>query len=376
MFKFSEYRVRYFNFRLMLYIWTLSAIGLVFIHSATMISGGSGVMKQIFGIAVGTVVMLFIALVDYHFVLKFAALIYLFNIGLLLCVEIFGFAGNSGAQRWVELPGIGTIQPSEFSKIFLVLVFAAYFMKLKNKINNVFVLLGALILLGGTAGMIYLQPDLSTTIVVCVIFIVMLYVAGISYKWIGGVLAALVPVAAFGIYFIQQPGMDEHYQIRRILSWLYPDRYSADITSQQQHAIMAIGSGQLYGKGLFNTSIYSMKYGNYLMEEDTDFIFSVIGEETGFVGCSAVILLLFLIVLECIYTGIRAKDLSGRLICIGMATLVAFQSFTNISVNTGIFPNTGLPLPFISAGLSSLLSLYIGMGFVLNVSMQRKQNST
>ena len=249
-------------------------------------------------------------------------------------------------------------------------------MKLKSKINNVFVLLGAVLLLGGTAGMIYAQPDLSTTIVICVIFVVMLYVAGISFKWIGGVLAAVIPAITFGIYYIQQPGMDENYQIRRILSWLYPDRYSADITSQQQHAIMAIGSGQLYGKGLFNTSIYSMKFGNYLMEEDTDFIFSVIGEETGFVGCSAVILLLFLIVLECIYTGIRSKDLAGRLICIGVASLIAFQSFTNISVNTGIFPNTGLPLPFVSAGLSSLLSLYIGMGFVLNVSMQRKQNST
>ena len=112
------------------------------------------------------------------------------------------------------------------------------------------------------------------------------------------------------------------------------------------------------------------------MEEDTDFIFSVIGEETGFVGCSAIILLLFLIVLECIYTGIRAKDLSGRLICIGIATLIAFQSFTNISVNTGIFPNTGLPLPLVSAGLSSLLSLYIGMGFVLNISMQRYKSNT
>ena len=139
MFKFSEYRLRYFNFRLLLYIWALSAIGLVFIHSATMVSGGSGVTKQIFGIAVGTVAMLFIALVDYHFVLKFAALIYLFNIILLLCVEVFGFAGNSGAQRWVELPGIGTVQPSEFSKIMLILVFAAYFMKFKNKINNIFI---------------------------------------------------------------------------------------------------------------------------------------------------------------------------------------------------------------------------------------------
>lgn len=376
MFKFGEYRVRYLNFRLMLYIWTLTAIGIVFIKSATMVSGGSGVEKQIFGVAVGTVCMLFLTIVDYRFVLKFSPLIYVASIALLLIVKFAGFGGNTGAQRWVELPGIGSIQPSEFCKIMLILVFAAYFAVLNKKINNVFVLLGVVLLLGGNAILILDQPDLSTTIVVCIIFVFMLYMAGISFKWIGGVVAAMIPVGIYGLYYIQQPGMDQNYQVRRILSWLYPDRYSADITSQQKHAIMAIGSGQLYGKGLFNTSVYSMKNADYLMEEDTDFIFSVIGEETGFVGCTAVILLLLLIVLECIYTAIKARDLAGRLICIGMAALVSFQSFTNICVNTGLFPNTGLPLPFVSAGLSSLISLYVGMGFVLNVSMQRKRSNT
>ena len=376
MFKFSEYRVRFLNFRLMLYIWALTAIGIVFIKSATIVSGGSAVEKQIFGVAVGTVLMLFLAIVDYRFVLKFSPLIYLASIALLIIVKIWGFGGNTGAQRWVDIPGIGSIQPSEFCKIMLILVFSAYFSVLRKRIDNVLVLLGAAALLGGNAVLILDQPDLSTTIVICVIFVFMLYVAGICYKWIGGVIAAMIPVGIYGLYYIQQPGMDSNYQIRRILSWLYPDRYSVDVTSQQKHAIMAIGSGQLYGKGLFNTSVYSMKNADYLMEEDTDFIFSVIGEETGFVGCAAIILLLLLIVLECVYTAIKARDLAGRLICIGMAALVSFQSFTNICVNTGLFPNTGLPLPFVSAGLSSLISLYIGMGFVLNVSMQRKRSNT
>ncbi|MBQ8814315.1 MAG: rod shape-determining protein RodA [Lachnospiraceae bacterium] len=378
MFKFSEYRVRYLNFRLMLYVWALTAIGIIFIRSATMVSGGSAMEKQIFGAAVGTFLMLFLMLVDYKFVLKLWPLVFLFSIGLLLIVRSpLGFGGDTtGAQRWVDLPGIGAIQPSEFCKILMILTWAAYFSVFSKQINNVFVLIGGAALLGGNAVLILLQPDLSTTIVFCVIFVIMLYVAGISYKWIGGVVAALIPVGIFGLYYIQQPGMDEHYQVRRILSWLYPDRYSVDVTAQQRHSIMAIGSGQLYGKGLFNNSVYSMKNADYLMEEDTDFIFSVIGEETGFVGCTAVILLLFLIVVECIYTGIRARDLAGRLICIGMAALVSFQAFTNICVNTGLFPNTGLPLPFVSAGLSSLISLYLGMGFVLNVSIQRKRSSS
>lgn len=135
---------------------------------------------------------------------------------------------------------------------------------------------------------------------------------------------------------------------------------------------MAIGSGQLWGKGLSNTEIASVKNGNFLIEEQTDFIFAIVGEEMGFVGGLVVIGLLLLIVIECLLMASRAKDLSGRLICVGMATLLAFQSFANIAVATAIFPNTGLPLPFISSGVSSLLSIYIGMGVVLNVGLQRK----
>ena len=137
--------------------------------------------------------------------------------------------------------------------------------------------------------------------------------------------------------------------------------------------MMAIGSGQLWGKGLYNSEATSMKNANYIIEPQTDFIFAVAGEELGFVGTFMIILLLFLIVLECILIARKAKDLSGRLICCGMATLIAFQAFINICVATGLMPNTGIPLPFVSYGLTSLVSLYIGMGFVLNVGLQPKK---
>ena len=132
---------------------------------------------------------------------------------------------------------------------------------------------------------------------------------------------------------------------------------------------MAIGSGQLNGKGLFNNTLSSVKNGNFLSEEQTDFIFAVIGEELGFIRSVIVILVYALLVYECLYIASRAKDTAGRLICTGMAALLAFQSFANIAVATGIFPNTGLPLPFISSGISSLLSMFIGMGIVLNLSL-------
>ena len=141
--------------------------------------------------------------------------------------------------------------------------------------------------------------------------------------------------------------------------------------------MMAIGSGQLWGKGLNNNMISSVKNGNFISEPQTDFIFSIVGEELGFVGSCAVVILLFGITIECLNAAKKAKDLAGTLICSGMAGLIGFQSFVNMAVATGLFPNTGVPLPFVSYGLTSLVSLYIGMGFVLNVRLQcvRKYNN-
>ena len=186
----------------------------------------------------------------------------------------------------------------------------------------------------------------------------------------------MIPAGALMIYLMQQDMIPfiEQYQANRILAWIDPEKY-AEAYYQQENSIMAIGSGQLWGKGLSNTEIASVKNGNFLIEEQTDFIFAIVGEEMGFAGAMAVLALILLIVFECLFMANRAKDLSGRLICVGMATLFAFQSFANIAVATAIFPNTGLPLPLISSGVSSLLSIYMGMGVVLNVGLQRKFNN-
>ncbi len=140
------------------------------------------------------------------------------------------------------------------------------------------------------------------------------------------------------------------------------------------NSIMAIGSGQLDGKGYKNNEITSVKNGNFISEAQTDFIFAVIGEEFGFKGCVVVIVLLKAIALECVSIARRAKDLAGRIIAAGMGGLIAFQGFFNIGVATFILPNTGLPLPFVSYGLTSLMSLFIGMGFVMNVRLQARRN--
>ena len=206
MFKFKDYRFRYFNIRMILLILSLAVIGILFVRSATIGTGSDTFNKQIFGVVLGAACMLFVAMVDYHWVLSMYWLLYVVNIGILLATKFMGISGNSGAQRWLVLPGIGQIQPSEFSKILMICFFAMFFYKHREKISKVQVVLASLLLFAVPAYLIFDQPNLSTTLVVTFIFLVLIYVAKISYKWILGTLAVLVPSAVWFIYYIQQEG--------------------------------------------------------------------------------------------------------------------------------------------------------------------------
>ncbi len=364
---FKMYSIKDYRFRLCLYVISVTVIGILVIGSAR----ESVQDKQILGLMLGLAAMLVLSLFDYSFLLKLAWPMYFGNIALLTAVIIMG-KGSHGATRWIEIAGI-RFQPSELSKIVIILFFSYFFMRYQEQINTFRALAVTAVLIAVPLGLV-LQSDLSTTIVTTLIFITLLYIAGISYKIIGRAAAVCIPAAIVVLYLIMQPDQTiiKGYQVNRILGWRYPQKYP-DIAYQQQNSIMAIGSGQLWGKGLNNDNFDSVKNGNFISEPQTDFIFSVVGEELGFVGAAAVIILLMLISLECILIGRKAKDLSGRLICCGMAALVGFQSFVNISVTTGLLPNTGLPLPFVSYGLTSLVSLYIGIGIVLNVGLQPRK---
>ena len=364
----KQYQWKRIPIRLLLFVFTLNIIGIAVIGSAE----ASVQDKQILGMILGIFAMAVVALFDYSFILKFHWLIYAGNIGLLLLVRFFGSDGL-GAQRWFEI-GSFRFQPSEVSKICIILFFAWYFAKYQEKINNWKVIIVSGVLIFIPWFLIMDQPDLSTSIVVALIFLSLLFIAGLSYKIIGAVLAVVIPAAAIFLYLVLQPGQEilEEYQLNRILAWLDPEKYT-DNAQQQQNAIMAIGSGQLFGKGLNNEGTFSVKNGNWIPEPQTDFIFAIVGEELGFVGAAIVILLLLLIVLECIIIGRKAKDLSGKLICGGVAAYIGFQAFINLCVVTGLMPNTGLTLPFVSYGLTSLVSMYIAIGLVINVALQPKK---
>ena len=363
----KQYQIKNYNFRFIFYVVALTMLGISVIGSAQKAVQS----KQVFGLLLGLFVMAVVSVIDYSFILRFNWLIYLFNIGLLSLITFHVFGDDAGgAVRWIEVGGF-RFQPSELSKVLLILFFSWFFGKYHEKINSLPMIFISGVLIFIPWYMIEDQPDLSTSIVVAVIFIALLFLCGLSYKIIATVLAILVPAGTLFVYLILQPNQQilDNYQWLRIMAWLQPEKYAKD-AYQQQNSIMAIGSGQLWGKGLNNDTAFSVKNGNYIPEPQTDFIFAVAGEELGFVGGAAILILLFLIVIECILIGRKAKDLSGQLICGGVAVWVGFQTFVNICVVTGLMPNTGLPLPFVSYGLTSLVSLFIGIGLVLNVGLQ------
>lgn len=370
---FSEYNFRAFNFRLLFYAVALSLIGVIVINSAVG-EEKTYVTRQLVGLFGGLLAAAVLSVLNYRYLSRFAVIAYLGCLAILLAVIIAGQLGGagSGSRRWITLPVLGRFQPSEFAKIGLIFFFSWFLHKNQERINQPVTLLMLAGLAAAPLLLILEQPDLSTSIVIMFTILCMVFISGISYRLIFTAAAIGIPSLAAVMYLAHQGQVPfiEPYQVNRVLAFINPEKY-AELNLQQDNSQMAIGSGMLYGKGLFNDTAISVKNGNYLSEEHTDFIFSVIGEELGFVGCMVVLLLYLLFVYECLRMAGRARDMTGKLICAGMAALVGFQSFTNIAVATGVFPNTGLPLPFISYGVSSLVSLYIGIGLVLNVGLQQ-----
>ena len=364
----KQYKLRFYNFRLVLFLVAISAIGIILVGSAR----DDLRSKQLIGVIMGLLIMTALSLLDYSWISNFQWILYGVNIVLLLIVRLFGDSAN-GAARWIDF-GFIRFQPTELSKIIIILFFARFFMDHEEDLNTPKTLAKSVLLLAVPLFLILEQPDLKNTLMMLAVFCILIYIAGLSYKIIGGTVLILVPLIIIFLSIVVQPDQKliKDYQRNRIMSFLYPenDEYSDDI-QQQNNSKTAIASGELIGKRLSGSDeVTSVNKGNFVSENQTDFIFAVAGEEYGFLGCSLIILLLLAISIECVRMGLRAKDLSGKIICCGMASVVALQSFLNISVATGIAPNTGTPLPFVSYGLTSLVSLYIGMGLVLNVGLQ------
>jgi rod shape determining protein RodA len=373
-----DYNLKNYDLKLVVFMVILNAFGIAIMRSATGAATYQDpqVVRQIMGSLAGLAICIALSLVNYRWVLQQSGLIYLISVMVLLGVLVYGTASGHGAVRWIQLPILGQVQPAEFVKIGLIIFYANYFQKVKDDINLPHVIGLAAVYFAIPAVLVLLQPNLSTTIILMVIVAAIVFASPISMKWIVGVLLALLPAMIAVVYLFRSGLYDkipflQGYQAERILTFINPAE-NTQTFYQQMYSIMAIGSGMLKGKGLNNNSIFSVKNANFLAEKDNDFIFAVIGEELGFRGSLIIIIIFLLIIIECLIIAWKARDISGRLICVGMMAWIGFQTYTNIAVATGIFPNTGITLPFFSRGVSSLISVYIGMGIVLNVALQRK----
>lgn len=367
---FEGYHLRNYNFKLLFLVICSVVFGTMMINSAD----HSYLRKQVFGVSICIIGLIALSLISYKFITKFYMILYGFNILMLGSVLLFGSNVN-GATRWIGSEDFIKVQPSEFSKIIMIICAARFLADHKETINTAKTIISYAVFCAIPLILIVSEPDLSTTIDIFVILFVMLFVSGLSYKIILVGALCLVPLAGSFLWYIRQPNpmFIQDYWVTRILSHLYPEDYADTTQYQQDNSVMAIGSGQLTGKGLNNSTLATVKDANLISEQQTDFIFSVVGEELGFVGSSILIVILWLIVIQCIRTARKANDDRGMLIATGVATLIGFQTFINIGVATSMLPNTGIPLPFISYGLSSLVSSCAGMGLVINISLQRRK---
>ena len=365
------------DFLLITAICILSIFGIICIGSATHINLGedpSNFYKQIVWFAIGIALMLIASIVDYESISRFYVLFYILNILLLLAVLFLG-TNVKGATRWIAIGPIN-VQPSEFAKLIMIFFLAKLLTKKQEQINQIPTLLLVCITVVIPVVLIQKQPSLSASLVLLAILCITLFVAGIDFKIIRLVLCIVVPAIAFVLWDVslEKPLIMDKilkpHQFTRILTFVDPSR-DMDSYYQTEKAINAIGSGQLNGKGLYQGTLNQL---SYLPEPHNDFIFSVIGEEFGFIGCVIVLLLLLFIIFRCILIAVSIRDFFSQLIVVGVAGMIAFQTFINVGVATGIMPNTGMSLPFVSYGGSSMWTNMTAIGLVLNIGMKRSKS--
>lgn len=356
------------DWRLWLTMLGISVFAVIAIRSAsaTAVPGDPFfyVKRQITWVVLGNLVIAISLLFDYRLILKLTKPIYLLNLGLLAAVLVVGHAGG-GAQRWISIAGF-ILQPSEFAKVFIILTFA-HFLEWEAGRNDLKVFIYSGLVVAVPMGLIMIQPDLGTSLVFIAIFFGVMYAAGAENKH----LITVILLGLLALPFLWQFGLHD-YQKGRLLVFLNPESpaYRAEGGYQVVQSMIAIGSGKILGQGWMQGT---QNIRNFLPEQHTDFIFSVIGEEFGFVGAVILIAAFLFMLQRILLVALDAKDLFGRYAVTGVLVLILFQVFVNIGMTAGIMPVTGLPLPFVTAGGSSYLALSIAIAVVLNVGMRRQK---
>lgn len=356
---------------LIMLMMILVGIGMLAINSATAYSGDTTyIQKQFIFFIMGLVLMAIVMSIDYHTLGRLYIIIY---VGILVLLIAVFFIGKEvkGATRWINF-GFFQIQPSEFAKVGMILCGATIISKYNSIINKLWPVLIIGLFEFIPFILVNRQPNLSTSIVMLVILVIQLFMSKLDFKFIttAATISLLVVVVAF-VYIVKNPDQKliKDYQRDRIMSAVNGGDTTGD-KFQTQRAIEAIGSGGIKGKGLHQGSISRL---NYLPESHNDFVMAVVGEEFGFIGAISVIIILLAFVFRGLWVARGAPDDLGCLIVVGYMGMIAIQAFVNIGVVTDFLPNTGIPIPFISYGGSSLWANMMGLGLVLNVAMRSEQ---
>ncbi|TRZ37110.1 rod shape-determining protein RodA [Niallia circulans] len=365
------------DFTLVLILMLLSLASLVAIYSAN----SSFVIKQVVFYVIGTAIIAGIMQLDSDQLKKLSWYLYGFGLVLLLLLIVAPSSiarEINGAKSWFTLPGF-SLQPSEFVKVFLILTLSKIIVDHQEKHISKTTQSDFLLLLkiGGITFvpllLVMQQPDLGTSLVLIAIMVGMIFISGISWKIITPIFGGGISIATGVLYMViwhpewlkKYLGVQE-YQFGRIYSWLDPYNYQSSTGYHLTQSLLAIGSGQTTGKGIGTSEVV-------LPENHTDFIFSVVGEEFGFIGASVIISLFFLLIYHITKVALETKNSFYTCICVGVISMITFHVFQNIGMTVGVLPITGIPLPFISYGGSSLLGNMLAIGLIFSIRFHYKK---
>jgi rod shape determining protein RodA len=363
-------RFRDFDWMLLSFVLVLSVVSVLEIRSATAMTKFHGFQqKQMVFLAVGIVGMFVISLIDYHRLLEIAYWAYGVSLVSLVAVWLVG-TKVLGARRWINLGGGAHFQPSEWVRLVLILVAARFFWQIVESGRDLsWKDIGkAFLLIGVPLAMVLKQPDLGTSLTYLPVLVAGLFLGGIRFKQAGIILLAIALLGGIGL---SSGRLLKPYQRARLTSFMNPDSDRQASGYQIRQSLIAVGSGGLWGKG---SNKGSQTQGDFLPIPYTDFIFAAFCEEHGFIGAVGVLLLYFLILVRLIQNAQTAADPPGSLIIMGVAGVLLFQIAVNIGMCVGLMPVTGIPLPLMSYGGSSIIYMFLALGIVMNIRMRRFVN--
>jgi rod shape determining protein RodA len=358
---------RAFDLQLATYAALLAGFGLVMAYSNSASAGGdafasgSVFLRGLLWAAIALVVFVVATVFDYHWLKTFAWPLYLVQLGLLVVTLGIG-SGVGGSSRWVTVLGL-QFQFSEIAKILMIVVLANYLGARKGRLTSLWSILGACVLVGPPLLLVLLQPDLGTSLVFAAILAVMLFMSGASLRW----LAVLAGIALASMPFIWTYVLRD-YQRGRLTAFLDPLGDLQGAGYQLYQAQIAVGSGGWFGKGLTNGTQNAL---DYLPVQNTDFVFAILAEELGFVGAIVVLGLFVVLIWRVLAAGWRSRDPFGTMFAAGMAAMILFQLVVNVGMVIGIMPITGIPLPFVTHGGASLISMAAGLGILESIRIRQ-----